>query len=55
VLRRALGVKINLNGLDEAIEKSDGVVKSVAEIQKIMETLERASREREEGKITYIS
>ena len=55
VLRRVLGVKIDLNGLDEAIKKSEGVVKSVAEIQKRMEALERASREREEGKITYIS
>jgi len=55
VLRKALGVKIDLNDLDEAIKKSDGVVKSVAEIQKRMEALERVSREKEEGKITYIS
>jgi len=55
VLRNALDIKIDLNDLDETIKKSDGILKNVAEIQKRMDVLEMASREKEEGKITYIS
>ncbi len=54
VLCEALRFKISLNDLDEAIKRSDRIVKSVREIERKVESFERTLRRRKEG-ITYIS
>jgi len=55
VLQRMLGVKIDLSGLDEEIEKSKEIVDRMREIEERREKSARKMRRVEEERITYIS
>ncbi len=55
VLQRILNIKVDLEGLEEEIKKSDEVVEKMREIEERRETYAQKLRRMEEERITYIS
>ncbi len=55
VLRRMLGIKVDISNLDKEIEKSQDIVAKMREIEQRREEYARKKRKTEEERITYIS
>ncbi len=54
VLQKALGIQVDLNGLDKEIEKSKEIMEKMQKIEEQRETYARKMRKAEEERITYI-